>query len=192
MNALKRFLKLQPQPPQRQAMPLDQSVDCHCADPRLSVPVAVYGRFTEHQVHVCLRCGALTCTHPMGDEPRGAGPVRGANFVEILTPEVTEWLRAFPLLLTLGYESNQPIWASPDLRVQDRQELEDKTESLRTQQLRLPPPDRFLKMLNNKKTPAADPPATLPRFLEPYRNIAQALNDRTKLADLWIRYGFER
>jgi hypothetical protein len=189
MNALKRFLKLQSPQAARRAMPLEQSVDCQCADPRLSTPVAVYGRFTEHQVHVCTFCGAMTCTHPMGDEPRGAGPVGGVSFIEILTPQVEEWLRTFPLLLTLGQESNQPIWAPADLRVQTRQELEDKTESLRAQQLRLPPPDRFLKLF--KKLPA-EPPATLPNFLEPYSHIAQALHDQATLAALWTRYGFER
>lgn len=130
----------------QKVLPLERTVDCEC-DSRLARPVLYYNYASETSASACLCCGRVTCYYSLGDEPRGAGEVGGANFVVPVPDEVTDWLGKLPRLLTLGRNSDDPIWAAADVRCPDWDRLKQLTEE-QTQATASVPPGRRLAQLH--------------------------------------------
>lgn len=164
------------------ALPLERCVDCDCADYGMAQPVLLYNRWGEQHVYACLRCGAVECVHPMGDEPRGAGPVSGNNFVMPLSVEVREWLAQWPRLLTLGCHSNQPLWSPARTLFESRAELNHAIAAAEESQVNLPPAGRLLQNLG--RTSIGAPPPGLPPYLKMYRNFWAVLGNPAELGAL--------
>ncbi len=154
MNALKRHLRTKQLESAHRALPLEQTVDCAC-DPCLSRAVLHHNYWAETKVAACLRCGQVTAYRTVSVEMRAAGGDQGANFPVALPDELRAWLADWPRLLTLGPNSDDPIWAAADTRIESRAELESLTAA-RTAETGGWPPGRRLRAL---PTPGAPPPA---------------------------------
>ncbi len=175
------------------ALPLERCVDCSCEDYRLAQPVLLYNRWGEQHVYACMRCGAIECVHPMGDEPRGGRPPSGANFVMNLTPEVREWLNLWPRLLTLGCHSNQPLWSPADVRLETWADIQDAISRAEAEQTRMSPAERLLDCFAlQRELPTAPPPASLPDYLRMYRMIWSQIIDPRGLAEILTLSGCTR
>lgn len=140
----------------RPSLPSEQSVGCSC-DPRLSAPVVNYNPWSLIRIDACLACGRVECIEPVGDEPRGAGPARGCNFVYALPAEYAAWVAGWPRMV--ADSPRRPFWVPADLRLATWQEFE-QARSAAGSQAAMPPAQRLLQFA----IPKAPPPA-LPKDL---------------------------
>ncbi len=173
------------------ALPLKQTVDCECADYHLSQPVLLYNRYAEQQVYGCLCCGKLSCVHPMSKAPRGSGPFGGANFIISLDPDITRWLDRWPRLLTLGCQSDQPLWLPAGNQVASRAELSAAIDAAEAEQTAIGPAERLLRCLKAEDL-IAPPPDALPEFLRFYGVIWERLADLEALGAFLTACGCRR
>lgn len=147
-------LRREAEQPREKILSLEQCVDCSC-DPWLSVPVFGYNMYSEYHVAACLRCGRLSNYVPRGDEPRSAGPARGANFLRGMPAALCAWLEGWPRQLTLGPTSVRPVWSPATTRIATREEFQEIRERELERQHRTPAAQRFREFT----IPQAPPPA---------------------------------
>jgi hypothetical protein len=150
---------------------LEKYVDCDC-DSRLAIPVVTYNPLSETRVKGCMGCGKVECFISRGDEPRGAGPVNGNNFLVALPEDWYAWLGQWPRLL--GHPQ-EPCWVAADFRVRDWDELSALRKSGK-EQLTLPPGKRLLRF-SCPKTPPPPLGTDLARDLRFYIELWDAQRD---------------
>ncbi len=148
----------------------------------------------ELSVHACLRCSTVTCTRSVGDEGRYTGDSWQANLTVALPGKVLAWLAQWPRVKVsshnptrwpMAYElvRYEHLYLPADTHCETPAELAELESRLAREQAALNDGQR----LRKTGCPSAKPPADLPKTLDGYTMVWDALQLRSNspLPDLF-------
>ena len=104
-------------------LPPEREVDCACPS-SMQRPVLRDHTGVNRRVTACLRCGAVSVTDSIVEEPRPHDVRCVANVVVDVAPAALAWLAAFPRVAGPAWEWQDPIYLPADTRAEDEAELE--------------------------------------------------------------------
>jgi len=151
-------------------LPPEREVDCACPS-SMQRPVLRDHTGVNRRVTACLRCGAVSVTDSIVEEPRPHDVRCVANVVVDVAPAALAWLAAFPRVAGPAWEWQDPIYLPADTRAEDEAELEAIEARARAEQAGWPPMDR----LQSAGLPEAPPPVLpegLARFARVWNEVA--------------------
>lgn len=140
-------------------LPPEREVACAC-DVRLERPVLRDHTGINRRVSACLRCGEVTMTESLVEEPRPHDVRCVGNRVLAVEPALLAWLARWPRLAGPAWRWRDPMYLPADTRVEDHAELEVLEAAAEREQQSLVPLER----LRRAGIPA-EPPPPLPRDL---------------------------
>jgi hypothetical protein len=151
-------------------LPPERQVDCAC-DALLQRPVLHDQSGWNVRVTACMRCGTVTGTRSIIEEPRPHDVRCVGNEVIELLADAIAWLALWPRRAGALWGSGPWLYIAHDVRCETVEEL-----AALEGQLALAPVARRWDRLRAAGTPAAPPPASLPRELESYRQFYEAMS----------------
>ena len=109
-----------------------------------------------------------------------------------LAPELTDWLNRWPRLLTLGCQSDQPLWLPTGIRLSSRAELNDAIDNAEAGQTAFGPAERLLRCLKGEDLITPPPVDALPEYLRFYGIMWERLTDIEALGAFLLACGCRR
>lgn len=171
------------------ALPPEQLVACSCdtALERLERPV-----FHDHQgwntrVTACMRCGHVSVTEAMVEEPHPYDVRCVCNVVRALDAETLQWLSEWPRRIADPWGGTEWLLVAATTRCETADALGETKRRAETEQAGLLRLDRLLRA----GLPRRAPPAGLPEGLDSYAHVHEAAfapaHDLRSLFELFAR-----
>lgn len=144
-------------------LPPEREVDCEC-NRHLHRPVFLDPTGWNYRVTACVRCGTVTVTESLVEEPHPNDVRCVGNRIAAVAPEAISWLSAWPCLAWGVWNEDRHIYLPAALRCQTVAELEAAERAQLAAQSPLSQAERLL----GAGVPPTPPPASLPANLKPF------------------------
>jgi len=161
-------------------LPPEREVDCGC-DARLQRPVTRDPTGWNNRITACMRCGTVSLTESIVDEPRPHDVRCVGNRIEAVTADALAWLSAWPRLAWGVWQEDRQIYLPASLRCATIDELQARERECLTAQRNVPNAER----LRSVGIPH-EPPPELPEMMRTFAQtqLGVALGPNTDLETL--------
>jgi hypothetical protein len=144
-------------------LPPEGEVDCEC-DWRLHRPVFLDPTGWNYRVTACVRCGTVTVTESLVEEPHPNDVHCVGNRIADVAQEAVAWLSNWPRLARGVWNEDRSIYLPAAFRCQTVAELETAERA----QLAAQSPLAQAERLRRAGVPSTSPPPSLPAILKPF------------------------
>ena len=159
-----------PMPDNSLILPPEREVNCEC-DVRMHRPVYRDPTGVNHRVSACLRCGLVTVTESLVEEPHPNDVQCVGNRVDYVDGAVLDWLAQWPRLAWGVCSLDRNIYLPAALRCGDLAAL----QAAESRELGLQHSLTLRERLDHAGYPAAPAPAGLPSALSAFAQTWQGL-----------------